>query len=181
MSRIVSRRPLPEEYDGHEYADRLIGRVEGECVLKVLDAQLTPLCEIACGIGTDQIDTVHPPYGWTIRQVYTHVADSERVFGYRMLRFAAGDPTELPGFDENAYVASRFGLSGKLSRLIEEIGWLRQANLLMLKRLRPPAWERYGVAEGRRINVRALAWLAAGHLQHHLQIIQKRIGASETP
>ena len=45
----------------------------------------------------------HPPYTWTIKQVVGHLTDSERVFGYRALRFARGDSTPLPGFDENAY------------------------------------------------------------------------------
>ena len=54
-----------------------------------------------CTFSPDQVDSVHPPFGWTIRQVFEHCADAERVFGYRMLRLAAGDTTDY-------WVLSRF-------------------------------------------------------------------------
>jgi len=97
MSRIASRRPSPDEYHANESIERYLSMVEGDDVLAILHAQMTPLCEVACRLGTDQIDQRHPPYTWTIRQVFAHVADAERVFGYRMLRFATGDPMPLPG------------------------------------------------------------------------------------
>jgi hypothetical protein len=33
-----------------------------------------------------------------------HLCDVERIFTYRLLRIGRGDATELPGFDEKAYV-----------------------------------------------------------------------------
>ena len=41
---------------------------------------------------------------WSIREMVGHVADTERIFAYRALRFARADQTPLAGFDENAYV-----------------------------------------------------------------------------
>ena len=40
---------------------------------------------------------------WSVREVVGHMADTERIFAYRLLRIARGDATPLPGFDENAY------------------------------------------------------------------------------
>lgn len=174
MNRIASRRPNEDEFSA-PYHGQLIEQIHGDCVLTVLDRQLFWLCELASHLSTEQHDKIHPPYGWTIRQVFEHCADAERVFGYRMLRLAAGDETSLPGWDENEYAASRFGL-GTFSGLVSEIGYLRQSNLVLLRRIVPRAWDRSGTVDGGRISVRAIAWLTAGHLQHHLQIVEKRCG-----
>ncbi len=174
MNRIASRRPTPAEFTS-DYHRQLIDQVQGDCVLTVLDQQLFWLCELASNLSTEQIDKIHAPFGWTIRQVIEHCADAERVFGYRMLRLAAGDATPLPGWDENAYAANRFGL-GIFGQIISEIGSLRQANLLLLRRIVPNAWDRSAEVDQGRISVRAIAWVAAGHLQHHLQIVEQRCG-----
>ncbi len=173
MSKLVSGRCQPHEIAA-DYHRGLIEATPGSDVLEVLQAQRSWLQEIAATIRPDQADQIHPPYGWTIRQVFAHCADAERVFGYRMLRFAAGDATELPGWDENFYADSRFGL-GDLERLVRELDLLRQTNQLLLQRIEPECWDRSGVAEGKRLSVRGLAWLTAGHLRHHLQIVQKRL------
>lgn len=130
-------------------------------------------------VSADQVDQVHSPYSWTIRQVFEHCANAERVFGYRMMRLAAGDSTALPGWDENAYAASRFGL-GNFVKIITEIGYLRESNLLLLKRISPKCWNQTGIVDGKQVTVRALAWIAAGHLRHHLEIVEKRLGVAVT-
>ena len=176
MSRLASRRPTSAE-SSSEYHHLLIEQVEGDCVLTILDSQLHWLCELAGHVSTEQVDKIHPPYGWTIRQVVEHCADAERVFGYRMLRFAAGDQTALSGWQENEYADSRFGL-GNFGQLIEELASLRRSNVILLRRIVPKAWDRCGEADGQQVTVRALAWIAAGHLQHHLEIIEKRCGVA---
>lgn len=172
--RIASRRPADTETLS-EYQKLLIEQLQGDCVLTVLDDQMFWLCELASSLSTEQVDKIHSPYGWTIRQVMEHCADAERVFGYRMLRLAAGDTTSLPGWDENVYAESRFGL-GNFGQLISEIGALRTANLILLRRIVPQAWDRSAEIDGGVVTVRAIAWIAAGHLQHHLQIVEKRCG-----
>lgn len=148
-------------------------RVEGECVLKVLSDQLYWMCELGGSLSAELVDRVHSPYAWTVRQVVEHCADAERIFGDRMLRIAAGDSTNLPSWDENAYADARFGL-GNLSHLISELGSLRQANLMLLGRIIPAAWNRVGNVDSQPITPRGIAWLAAGHVQHHFEIIEKR-------
>lgn len=172
------RRCEPSETSS-DYHHKLIDGTPGDDVLVVLNQQMTWLCNLACEVSADQVDQVHAPYTWTIRQVFEHCADAERVFGYRMMRLAAGDSTELPGWDENAYAASRFGL-GNFVKLVSEIGHLRESNLLLLKRINAKCWNQRGTVDGKQVTVRALAWIAAGHLRHHLEIVEKRLGVDMT-
>ena len=176
MSRIASRRPEPNEFDS-EYHETLIGRVEGDCAIEVLRGQLTWNCELASSISTEQVDRIHAPFRWTIRQVFEHCANAERMYGYRIMCLADGSEPDLPAWDENVSAASRFGL-GNFSCLVTEWGDLRKANLGILQRLSPQCWDRQGLVSGHRATVRSLAWLAAGHLLHHLEIVEKRCGVT---
>ncbi|MGB7346798.1 MAG: DinB family protein [Pirellulaceae bacterium] len=174
MNTLASRRPADTEFTEAYHRD-LVKRVEGQCAITVLHQQMFWLCELASSISTLQVDTVHAPYTWSVRQVFEHCANAERVFGYRMLRIAAGDPTNMPSWDENAYADARFGL-GNFTHIVTELGDLRRANEVLLRRIIPGAWDRTGFVDGKEISLRAIAWITAGHLQHHLEIIEKRCG-----
>ncbi|OUT62738.1 MAG: hypothetical protein CBB71_01465 [Rhodopirellula sp. TMED11] len=178
---LASRRPTEEEYDS-EYHQQLIGLVPGHCVLQALKQQKTWFNQISQLVSTEQVDRIHPPYQWTIRQVFEHCVNTERLQGYRMMAIADGSQPTLPNWDENVSADSRFGL-GNLTRLIDEWNHLRQANVDLLVRLTPRSWQPAGKIAGHRITVRALAWVTAGHLQHHLQIVEKRCGitAKDSP
>ncbi|QDV47229.1 DinB superfamily protein [Stieleria neptunia] len=176
MNRLASRRPESEEFDS-EYHGQLIARVEGECAIAILRQQLHWICDLASSISTEQVDRIHAPYRWTIRQVFEHCANAERMFGYRMMCLADGSGPTLPNWDENVSADSRFGL-GNFSCLAAELGDLRKANLGLLQRLSPRAWDGSGTVAGQRINVRALAWLTAGHLLHHFEIVENRCGVT---
>lgn len=167
-----SRRPSAEDLSVSGHWSYVEG-VKGDCVLKVLSDQLYWICELSGCLSAELVDRIHAPYAWTVRQAVEHCVDAERIFGDRMLRIAAGDPTNLPAWDENAYADARFGL-GNLSHLISELGNLRQANLLLLGRIIPTAWSRVGRVDSHPITPRGIAWLAAGHLQHHFEIIEQR-------
>ena len=43
---------------------------------------------------------------WSVKEVVGDLSDGERVFSYRALRFARADATDLPGFEENEWVAN---------------------------------------------------------------------------
>ena len=38
----------------------------------------------------------YAPGKWTPKEILLHLVDDERIYGYRALRFARGDETELP-------------------------------------------------------------------------------------
>ncbi len=113
---------------------------------------------------------------WTVREVVGHVADAERIFAYRLLRIARGDATPLPGFDENAYQLTSGFESRPLASVVAELRAVRNATLPLVKSLDEAALERAGTASNKRTTVRALAWVLAGHFQHHANILKERYG-----
>lgn len=174
MSDHLTRRPTADSCSEYHYG--LISRVPDGDILERLTAQLSELQPFMESLPESESGTVHAPYGWTVRQVIEHCLDAERVFGYRALRFAAGDTTDLPGWDENHFAACGYGPQATLFDLGQEFTALRAANIALLSRLLPEAWDRSGTADDRTVSVRILAWLMAGHWLHHHQILLKRFG-----
>ncbi len=113
---------------------------------------------------------------WSVREVVGHMSDTERVFSYRLLAFARGDSAELPGMDQEVYIAgSRFD-ERPLASIAAEFAAVRAATLALVESLRPEDTDRVGVASGYPVSVRALAWIIAGHAQHHLDVLRDRYG-----
>lgn len=113
---------------------------------------------------------------WTVTEVVGHMADTERVFAYRLLRIARGDTTPLPGFDENAYQLHAGFAARSLASVVSELRVVRQASLALIKTLDATALDREGTASGQRVTARALAWIIAGHVAHHTAILKERYG-----
>ena len=110
-----------------------------------------------------------------MRQVVEHISDAERVFGYRAWRIAAGDPTGLPGWDEQFISSTDYGPADAEAMAAEFLG-LRASNLHLLRRIEESRWSNQGIADSMPLSVRAIAFLMAGHLIHHQDILQQRLG-----
>lgn len=122
--------------------------------------------------------TIQSPYTWTIRDALWHLADCERIFGYRFLRVIRGDQTELPGFEENDYVAASQESPCQLSDLVAQIAALRNSNLLLVRSASAQAMSRQTIINQHPITARALAYIMVGHIRHHDQILRRRIASA---
>lgn len=111
---------------------------------------------------------------WSLREVVLHVIDAERVFAFRMLWFARASGTELPGFDENAWVPTSAAEERTIADLAAEFLATRRATIAMIKPLQDAAMMRRGKANGKEISARALAWIIAGHAAHHEKVLKER-------
>jgi len=121
-------------------------------------------------------DYAYAPGKWTVKEVIGHLCDSERIFAYRALRIGRSDTTDLPGFDENAFVANANFKSRTMEDLLEEMWAVRAATLSLAKHLPESSMTNRGSANGSPISVRALLYIIAGHERHHLGILKERYG-----
>ncbi|MBI4477814.1 MAG: DinB family protein [Acidobacteria bacterium] len=143
-------------------------------ILDLLDRQIAEVRSHATAVPADRETFAYAPGKWTVREVYGHVADAERVFGYRAVCISRGEQASLPAFDEQQYVARSTFAGTPLADLVSEFTLLREANLLALRRLPPTTWSQMGIANQNPISVRALAFIMAGHVRHHLRILNER-------
>jgi hypothetical protein len=172
-------RPGPDEY-AEFYAGyvRLVPEDDAVAVLREEGARTDAFLR---GVPHHEADRPHPPYTWTFREVVQHLIDAERVFAYRALRFARGDATPLPGYDERAWAAEADVRARSLPGLADEWHALRAANVAFFETLPEPAWDRRGEANGAPCTVRALAHIIAGHERHHLAILRARLSSGRSP
>jgi hypothetical protein len=113
---------------------------------------------------------------WSVIEIVGHLADAERIFAYRALRFARGDQSPLPGFDENTYVPAAECDRRALSDVLAEFEAVRGATVALFESLPDAAWARSGVASGHRMTVRAAARVISGHELHHVEVLKTRYG-----
>ena len=165
-------RPDPSEYASF-YAGYIALVPEGE-LLDLLEQQGDATLALLAAVPEARGGFAYAPGKWTLKEVLGHVADAERVFSYRALRFARGDTTPLASFDEKAWVPSSGARARSLAALLDELRAVRAATLALLRGLPPGVDLRRGTASGNEISVRALAWIVAGHERHHLKLIRER-------
>jgi hypothetical protein len=167
-------RPSESEYDPF-YAG-YVGRVPEADILPVLETQVDAIRELATRVPPERETHRYAPEKWSVREIAGHLGDAERVFGYRAFCVSRGDQTSLPGFDEKLYVA-RSGYDARpLSELAQELVALRQSNLAFLRVLPESAWPLAGNANGSPVTLRALGYIMAGHVRHHLAVLEERYG-----
>lgn len=170
-------RPDPGEYN--TYYDRYVALVPAGDIIALLSVQIDDTTALLRDLTEEQALHAYAPGKWSIKEVLGHIMDAERVFMQRALRFARGDKTPLPSFDENAYAIAGAFDERALASLISEFTAVRRATIAFLAGLSREAWERGGTASDHPVSVRGLAWITAGHELHHRQIlVQRYISAS---
>jgi hypothetical protein len=111
---------------------------------------------------------------WSIREVVGHLIDADRVFGYRAFCISRGEQAPLPAFDENSYVSESHYHQRPLADLASEFTFVRRGNLAFVSQLTDQEWNRMGTASNKSISVRALAFIMAGHVRHHFNVLSTK-------
>jgi hypothetical protein len=165
-------RPSESEYAAF-YAT-YIARVPEHDLLNVLEVQPAELRAMTDNIDPEEELHRYAPDKWSVRQVFGHLIDTERIMGYRAFRIGRGDATPLPGFDENVYVTQADSEERTVKELAHEFAAVRNANLWAIRRWTTEGWARTGTANNHPVSARAIAYILAGHVRHHVAILRER-------
>lgn len=163
-------RPLPPSYPA--WAEKYISLV-GSNVMQEIEDQVSGFPNFLNN-WIEKIDFAYAPGKWTIRQLASHMLDTERVLMYRLVCIARGDKQPLPGFEEDSYVDNTLFDKRSLFEIGEEFRHLRRANWMFIKALKEEELDRSGVANNLSISARALVFVLVGHVLHHQNIIKER-------
>lgn len=169
-----TRRPAAGDYAPF-YQPYLDALGAGDLV-EILESQLSASAMLLENVPAGKEDFRYAAGKWSVKEVVGHLADSERVFGYRALRFARADATDLPGFDENAWMPAAFFNARSLADIAGEFAAVRRASLALFRSFDDTAAARRGTANNRGVTVHALVAIVAGHERHHLRILKERYG-----
>jgi hypothetical protein len=172
MSQFSLPRPAPDE--SSPYYHQYISQVPGEQIGSYLEHQLQELMRLITPLDDTTARSRYAPGKWSVKEVLGHLADTERIFSYRLLRIGRGDTTPLPGYDENAYVPAAEFDSRPLTSIVGELRSIRESTMALMDGLPRHAWTRRGEANGKAITPRALAYIIVGHMTHHTRVLRER-------
>jgi hypothetical protein len=168
----MSARPQPNE--AASYYSIYIDRITSDDIVAVLATQLNETVAFLSDISEEQSLGRYAPDKWSMRELLGHVNDTERVSMFRALWFARGFQDPLPSFDQE--IGFRAAESDQVSwaNHVDEFRAIRLSTLAFFRNLPAEAWLRSGIASDNSVTVRALAYIVAGHVSHHLAILRER-------
>jgi hypothetical protein len=170
--QINISRPEPDEYPVWFSAE--IELVPYDDLMTGLNASLKESLIFLNHFSEQQLLYRYLPGKWTIKEMWQHVIDVERVLSYRALRYARQDPTVLQGFDEKKYAENSRANQRPWKDLLHEFKILRQCTLLMFNSFGPDTAMLRGTTGKSNMSVRALGFLILGHEIHHIKVIKER-------
>ena len=164
----------PSSAEAAPYYFTYINQVVGEDPLSAIENQIDESLAFFTAISEETSKHRYAPEKWSIRQVLNHVTDTERSFAFRALWFARGFQDPLPSYEQDIAAAGAQADAVVWADHIEEFRRVRLATLSLFKNMPAEAWSRTGIASGNRFSVRALAFITAGHVTHHVRILKER-------
>ena len=171
---IRLQRPDPSEYNPRFLSEIASVPDAGDFANLIREQALATVAFVSDEFGEEHAGLRYAPDKWTVREVIGHLSDCERIFAYRALRIARGDPTVLPSFDENAYVPAGQFDRRTLRSVLDEFLGVRSATIGLVEGLTDELAARIGNLASGTMSVRALLYLAAGHELHHGALFRDR-------
>lgn len=165
-------RPDPSEY--FDYYDLYVRQVPDGDVLEILERGVGLTRRVLERVPADRESFRYGPGKWSFREVVGHLIDSERLFTFRSLHIARGDPAPLPGIDQDHWGRGSDAGERSLTDLLAELEAVRSSGLHLFRSFSAAALDRTGDASGHRFSVRAFPWIVAGHEIHHRTILEER-------
>ena len=165
-------RPQPNE--AAHYYFKYIDLVTSDDIVPTFESQMGETLQFLSGISEEQSLHSYEPGKWTIREVLNHVNDGERVFSGRAFWFARGFTDPLPSFEQDVAVQMAHANDTSWAALVDEFKHLRLGTISLFKSLPEEAWSRSGVASDSPVTVRALAYIMAGHVVHHTNVLREK-------
>lgn len=164
----------PETGEFASFYANYISLIKDEDVLSVLGGQIDELNGLIAGLPESKGSYAYAPGKWTLKELLSHLIDGERIFSYRILRISRGDTTPLAGFEQDDYIERSNANNRSFSELLEEFELQRRSNLLLFGNLDDEASKMMGTASEKTVSVRALVYVMAGHVRHHLGVLKER-------
>lgn len=166
--------PRPGADEFAPYYGGYIAEVPDGNILETLRDQLGPTVAMLQEIPEERETYRYAEGKWSVREVVGHLLDTEWLFAFRALTMAREDGVNLPGMDQDAWVATSRADDRPLADMCAEWVALRRAVIHMFASMNEAQGRRTGVASGNSFSVRSFAWIIAGHELWHRALIRER-------
>lgn len=164
----------PHNSEIPEYMQGYISLVEQNHLSLALHQSLDDLHLFLQQISENKAGYRYAKDKWSIKDILQHLIDAERVFIYRVLRFAREGYNNIEGYDQNVFVEKANADKRSLKDLKEEFIAVRKSSIYLLNSLNEESLLQKGKASGFDISVRTLGFAIVGHSLHHFKVIKEK-------
>ena len=164
----------PSHSEFNPYFKQYIDLVPTENLLLELEENHIKTQKILASIGEELGDYKYEEGKWTIKDLFVHLMDCERIFNYRALCLSRGEKQELPGFDENEYALNVDTSKMKIADIAKEFQLVRNLTIALYRNFDEKALSNKGVVGGGKLNVNAIGYIICGHELHHINVLQEK-------
>lgn len=165
-------RPSKSEYGSfYENYIQLAAGKDYATLVKQFNERIT---ESWAAIPVEKVNFAYEKDKWTIKQLFQHVIDTERIFAYRALCIARNETLALLPFDENAYAKTATATHRNWKDMLTEWRILRQSTNVLYASFTEADMARLGKIGVNNMSVNALGFIIFGHALHHLQVLKDK-------
>ena len=164
----------PKSLDPNMYYESYIGNIPETDMVEALQNSEIATVQLINSIPDELHAYAYSEGKWTVKELFQHLIDCERILCYRALTFARKDQTHLPGFDENEYVVNDFSNQRSLEEIRNEFFIVRKGTIALFQSFSDEALDFKGVSNNVTFTPRVIGWFLVGHNNHHNQIITDR-------
>ena len=160
--------PMPE------YFDRYINLVADVELSQAFDESIEQLKNLDFKLLEQLSGKIYAPGKWTVKTLFQHVTDFERILCYRALLFARGDINIRQGIDESLLAETAKADTRAIESLMAELISVRHASKLLFANFDDEMLRRTGMNWKFEVSVLAMGFSVIGHQIHHLKIIEEK-------
>ncbi len=161
---------MPETFE--QYKQRITGFVAGKDPIKIQSTTAKQIEKLIKGVPKGRLTKRPAPAKWSVAEILAHIADTEIVAGYRMRSVLGAPGTPVPAFDQDKWAEAENYAKQDPRLSLEVYRTVREANLRLLKLLKPEQWKHFGIhSERGEESVERITQMMAGHDLNHLSQI----------
>jgi len=164
----------PNTADYPEYFGRYINQVPEDDILQAFQKQLPEVENFFKTVDEEKSKYAYAPGKWTLKEMWQHILDGERIFAYRALCIARKETVSLPSFEEDDYAANSNANARTWESITTEFLNLRRSTEDLFKSFTGEMLQQSGIANNKNINVLSLGFISLGHVYHHMKVAKER-------
>jgi uncharacterized damage-inducible protein DinB len=163
----------PSEFDDYyfRYIDKLSNKIE---LRKGFRTGKEAVIDFFESIPKEKLTHRYQSGKWSIKEVFQHIIDTERIFMYRCFRIARQDKTALAGYDQDDYITPSGADEKTIANLLNEFTTNRNHSISLLDSLTDENICFVGNASGNAMSARAAAFTIIGHDIWHMEVINNK-------
>ena len=163
------------------YTQRILGQLGGQDPLKVQSATPSRLGRLIGRASAARLRKRPAPGKWSVGEILAHMADAEIVTAWRIRQILGAPGTPIQAYDQDEWAAAGRYEKRDARKSLEQFRAVREANISLLKSLKPEQWKQHGMHAERGVeSIERIAHMMAGHDLNHLGQVERIMGTKKS-